>query len=286
MFDPRFQDHHGGCGEEDRNINRNTRLDQIDGTCSSSRRNWCGDQDVVQFRATPDEDDDSGFCSPPLWENNSTSQHKTTSQPLLTHHVYTSLSPSSPKSRLQAITRGQRELMEMVKNLPESSYELSLKDLVEHRQMEPPPQASADRFNNNGSRGKGGGVKLVKRQGSKTTTIRRSASFEIENKGLFLKIPFSLQSKKRDRFPGNGSGKVSPKPEAAERDWWKKKFTGSSDESTNSNSNSSSSRRTSNNSGSNGSGSTNTTRTTTRLKDGFLSSCLPFFHCRRSRHVD
>ncbi|KAK7293806.1 hypothetical protein RJT34_16681 [Clitoria ternatea] len=41
-----------------------------------------------------------------------------------------------PSSKTQAIARGQRELMEMVKNMPESCYELSLKDLVERPREE------------------------------------------------------------------------------------------------------------------------------------------------------
>ncbi|TXG53070.1 hypothetical protein EZV62_022239 [Acer yangbiense] len=71
--------------------------------------------------------DDSGVCSPPLWRTspNSSPQHR--------KNHYRSLSPSS---RTQAIARGQRELMEMVGRMPESCYELSMKDLVEHPMIE------------------------------------------------------------------------------------------------------------------------------------------------------
>lgn len=54
----------------------------------------------------------SGTSSPPLWSAKGAS------------------SPPPP-SRLEAIERGQRELMEMVQSMPESGYELSLRDLVE-----------------------------------------------------------------------------------------------------------------------------------------------------------
>lgn len=42
----------------------------------------------------------------------------------------------SPASRTEAIVRGQRELMDMVKNMAESNYELTLKDLVEQTKTE------------------------------------------------------------------------------------------------------------------------------------------------------
>ncbi|KAK3419306.1 hypothetical protein EUGRSUZ_J01342 [Eucalyptus grandis] len=43
-------------------------------------------------------------------------------------HHYSNLSPSS---RTRRIEEGRREMMEMIRNLPESSYELSLKDIVD-----------------------------------------------------------------------------------------------------------------------------------------------------------
>lgn len=238
MNDPRTQfshtyDHSYGnpFGNNDR------RLSQNNESCS----NWSTDQEVVQFRPNHHhqeaiESDDSGVCSPPLWKNS-----PSPSRPLLSHHIYRNLSPNS---RVQAIARGQRELMEMVKNMPESSYELSLKDLVEHHKME----NHAPQVNNLQNLHQRGVVK-VKRQESKKNDKNMMRSESFENKGLFLKMvfPFSLKSKKKKNFASNSSGKVSPKPEVVkgggggEKDWWKKKFTGSSD---------SDSSRTSNNSGS------------------------------------
>lgn len=166
--------------------------------------------------------------SPRLWKN-SPSPSPSPSHPLL----------FSQNSRAEAIVRGQWELMEMVKNMPESSYELSLKDMVEHQRSieNPGPQSGPD-----GSAAAGDvslhqrAVVKVKRddQGKK---IERNLS--LENKGLFLNMvfPFSFKSKKK-----NNSVKVSAKTEGlkGERDWWKRKFRGSSD---------SDSSRTSNNSG-------------------------------------
>lgn len=67
-----------------------------------------------------DEEGGSGASTPPLWAGSGSPESRQTN--------YESL---SPRSRTEAIVRGQMELMEMVKSMPESCYELSLKDLVE-----------------------------------------------------------------------------------------------------------------------------------------------------------
>lgn len=113
----------------------------------------------------------------------------------------------------------------MVKNMPESSYELSLRDLVENQRIESQPPQLNDQKRV---------VVKVKRQESRKNErgLMRIESFE--NKRVFLKmvIPFSLKSKKKKKCVNNSSGRVSPKPEVGkggEMDWWKKKFSGSSD---------------------------------------------------------
>ncbi|CAK9174300.1 unnamed protein product [Ilex paraguariensis] len=75
--------------------------------------------------------DESGVCSPPLW-NTSPPRSPVHQRPH--HNNYRYLSPAS---RTQAIARGQWELMEMVKKMPESSYELTLRDLVVQPRAEP-----------------------------------------------------------------------------------------------------------------------------------------------------
>ncbi|KAL1543761.1 hypothetical protein AAHA92_20695 [Salvia divinorum] len=212
------------------------------------------------------ETDDSGAISPPLWRNRSPSP----SRPLLGGSF-------SPDSRAQAIARGRSELMEMVRHMPESSYELSLKDIVEHHHR-------AENQIEGGSDRRAAGSKK-----EESRKIERRLSFE--DKGFFLNMafPFAFMSKRKKKTVvvvggGSGSGRVSPKPEGwkggGERDWWKKKFTGSSD---------SDSSRTSNNSG----GSSTATATTTtsrgssdsggRRKIGFTTGCWQFFQLRRTK---
>ncbi|KAI3464589.1 hypothetical protein Pfo_021252 [Paulownia fortunei] len=293
MYDPRTQSSntynhqnlsYGNRGamnlvDKDREVAQN-----YENSCS----NWYNG--VVQFRPNHHqeamESDHSGVSSPPLWKN-SPSPPKSPSHPLLGNHNYRSLSPNT---RAQAIARGQWELMEMVKNMPESSYELSLKDLVEHHRIETQaPQAGDGSLKHNQSLHQRA-VAKVKRQESKKNdrNVMRSGSFE--NKGLFLNMvfPFSLKPKKKNKFASNTSGKVSPKPEGlkggGERDWWKKPFAGSSD---------SDSSRTIDKSGSSGStGSSGGSRSSGRSdsggrkRKGFLTGCWPFFHSRRSKSVE
>ncbi|XP_073135647.1 uncharacterized protein [Henckelia pumila] len=237
------------------------------------------------------EADDSGVCSPPLWKNNP-SPPKSPSEPLLGDNYYRSLSPNS---RTQAIVRGQWELMEMVKNMPESSYELTLRDLVENPSTDQTETTSPKLEKSSVASQQRGDMTMmkVKKQGSykkpEKQHVMRSGSFD-NNKGLFLNMvfPFSFKSKKKKGFASNNSGKVSPKPETvkgvAEKDWWKKRFTGSSD---------SDSSRTSNNSGSSsgsGSGSSGSSggrrSKNTRTRNGFLCGCWPcFFNGKREKNL-
>ncbi|KAL2503639.1 embryo defective [Abeliophyllum distichum] len=191
-----------------------------------NQRNW--NNQGVQFRPNQGmEEDDSGVLSPPLWKR-SPSPPKSPSQPLLHHQNYRVYSPNS---RAQAIARGQWELMEMVKNMPESSYELSLKDLVEHHRIE--TQDQEERLNKerkNGIQGLNQRGKVKRQESKKNEKIVRNGSFD--NRGLFLKMgfPISLKSKKKKNIVNNSGGKVSPKPEGStDKDWWMKRFAGSTD---------------------------------------------------------
>lgn len=276
--------------------------------------NWLGDSNgddqegAVHSRPEAlqgigDDEYSFGFCASPLWQD-SPSPPRSPSQPLLGHHTHrSSLPPNSrvqaiargqkelhnayrslsPNSRVQAIVRGQRELMEMVKNMPESSYELSLKDLVENDKMDmenqnqaPAPPAAQEETPGSGNN-TGSGVKVGQKIDK---NMKRSGSFE--HKGLFLKMGLPVVSlQKRSNSGGNNNdnvtaGKAPPKPVICERDWWKKKFTSSSD---------SDSSRTSNTSGSTRSTSSSSGNSSCygsrRKKDGFLGGCWPFFQSRR-----
>ncbi|CAN4127396.1 unnamed protein product [Withania somnifera] len=255
------------------------------------------DVEGVQFRVQEMSqhvdygDAESGVSSPPLWKN---IPSKSAANSLQYSMNYRSVSHSS---RALAIAKGQRELMEMVKNMPESCYELSLKDLVEKNatlesdQEECLINKEEENFTSTNFSSTTDQehvvqqrVKSIRRQESsksnkndhqKKGKMFRNESFE--DRRLFLKMffPVSLESKKKQmkNSPKATSPKVSPKPSegsdrssrSLEKDWWKKRFSCSS-ESDSSNSEST---------GRSGSSGSNESRTSTnRKKKGFLANLL------------
>lgn len=207
-----------------------------------------------------EDDDESGASSPSLWKN---SPSRSPVHPI----NYRSLSPNS---RTQAIARGQCELMEMVKNMPESCFELSLKDLVEQtKSFESQKECLI-----NSNREKNQAVMQNRVNIKKNEQIKKAKmmmrSRSIENGGVFIKMvsPVSLRSKKtKKKNPSANTTRVSPKPEECEnvssknleKEWWKKRFSGSSS---------------SNSTGSSGRNSSSTSsRNNNRKREGLLSSC-------------
>ncbi|XWS15195.1 hypothetical protein CRYUN_Cryun35bG0073800 [Craigia yunnanensis] len=171
-------------------------------------------------------EDESGVSTPPLWRTS-----PSRSPPHRQNINYRCLSPSS---KSQAIARGQKELMEMVSRMPESCYELSLKDLVEHQPVvvETKQESFADgrAVTNEDTYKK---EKGKKKQNNPKPQIKRSGS--IDNGGFLLKMafPISLGSKKKKKKNDsntNHNSKVSPKPTVSDascknvdKDWWKKR---------------------------------------------------------------
>ncbi|XP_012465488.1 uncharacterized protein LOC105784222 [Gossypium raimondii] len=168
---------------------------------------------------------DSGASTPPLWRNS-----PSRSPPHRPNIDYRCLSPSS---KAEAIARGQRELMEMVSKMPESCYELSLRDLVEHQPLavESKQESFAERRGLiNGEKGN-----KKKKQKNPKPQIKRSGS--LDNGGFLLKmvLPISLgtnkkKNKKKNDCDANQNCKLSPKPtvldasgKSVDKEWWKKR---------------------------------------------------------------
>ncbi|KAJ1274982.1 hypothetical protein BS78_05G101400 [Paspalum vaginatum] len=186
------------------------------------------EEEVRWLQGSPDYG--SGTPSPQLWAAH--------------HHRAHPASAGASPSRAQAIAGYRREMLDLVRGLPESAYELSLRDIVERpapaspprpAPAAPPPQqpsgsgaaaaaprgdaepkdavavAAADDGQGAGSGGK--------RQGRKQRTMRKQRSRSLERSvsldtGLLIKLflPLSIAGRK----------KVSPKPDAA-KDGKKKK---------------------------------------------------------------
>ncbi|XP_047306909.1 uncharacterized protein LOC124910322 [Impatiens glandulifera] len=164
----------------------------------------------------------TGIFSPPLWKKTTLSQ--THMQPQ--SHRSNNLRSQNPTARSQAIARGQWELMEMVKNMPESCYELSLKDLVENPRVKEQECLVPEKIQG-------------KKIGKKVKLVSIGNIDNCKNGGLFLKLVFPISfggSKKRKKKKTNS--KSSPEPENWEKSskdggglerewWWKKRFSAS-----------------------------------------------------------
>ncbi|XP_031259090.1 uncharacterized protein LOC116117202 [Pistacia vera] len=180
-------------------------------------------------------DDESSLLSPPLWKMSPTAspQHR--------RNNYRSLSPAS---KAQAIARGQRELMEMVSKMPESCYELTLKDLVEQQPVDEfSNRQESFREENRDPR------EIVRKsdQNYKKVQMKRNGSLNNKNnnsnEGFLLKMVFpvafgSKKTKKKKELVRNNSSKISPKSpvndgsdKSVDKEWWKKSFSVSSENS-------------------------------------------------------
>nr|DAD22703.1 TPA_asm: hypothetical protein HUJ06_024166 [Nelumbo nucifera] len=187
----------------------------------------------IDFGSQTQIEDESGNSSPPLWKASSPSSPTEASplNPRHNHHHY----HLSPASRSQAIARGRRELMEMIQNMPESNYELSLKDLVEQPIMPGVQQATVDEDGilNIDAKMQGDKGRRNIKKSDKKRQIMRNGSMD---SGVFLLkmfFPTRMGSKKKNKKnSATGScSKVSPKPQSLEgpekgvdKEWWKKRL--------------------------------------------------------------
>lgn len=118
----------------------------------------------------------------------------------------------------------------MVRNMPETCYELSLKDLVELPRARQELDTMAV-IQSDGIAKRQNSDRRVEGSNKKGHMMARSGS--IDNGGFLLKmmfpIPWGLSKKKRDNS-GNNFSKVSPRPSmdgparvGVEKEWWKKR---------------------------------------------------------------
>ncbi|XP_062198053.1 uncharacterized protein LOC133900817 [Phragmites australis] len=251
----------------------------------------------------------SGTPSPQMW-----SHHE--------HHnrLYQANACSSP-SRAQAIAGYRREMLDLVRGLPESAYELSLRDIVESPCPPlplPPPWSNTTGRTDAAAQGNdepadtkkdaAGGTadveerkkqSIPKKQGRKQRMMRKQRSRSLERSvsldtGLLIKLflPLSVGGKKK---------KVSPKPTAAAKDakkkekkkqgkqkdeaqeecWTKSEFSEAGSSSRTSSTGSSS--NSSSSSIRNGNGSSNP-RAPTRSRSRKRTGCYAFFRANKSKN--
>lgn len=144
------------------------------------------------------------FCTSPLLPRN---------------HQYSY--PLSPKSRLQAIVDGRKELMEIIQDMPESSYELSLKDIVDEQQEAEQTDIAIDE-------------RSLKYKPDINMKKKKKIMFRSESmdSGVFLlkmHFPTSLGRKGKSTAVNHRS-KVSQKPplegsdKMGNKEWWRVRF--------------------------------------------------------------
>lgn len=144
-----------------------------------------------------EDDDDSGAVSPPLWRPGSS-----TYLPNSSYYHPMSL-------RAQEIARGRQELMKLYEGMPESAYELSLKDLVDQK-------AAMEQMNSDGS--------LTRKDTDNNLKKKRASREHTRRKGNYPKsfllnmfVPSSLTVRSHPptsrvvRQGSDRSRKVSPK---------------------------------------------------------------------------
>lgn len=204
------------------------------------RKSWSGP--LIADAAATDDDEDGGeegefgFSTPQVWGPTSPGNY---------NYQYRNLPPAS---KVQAIARGQRELMEMVSEMPESSYELSLKDLVEQQQQKPPIVEGKKQEAESEKGGKKKKMEIVKKKNGSVSNNKNK-----NNDGFLLKMVFPLafgmkkknnKNKKKSELGSSYSFKVAPRPpmvegcdKAVDKEWWKKRFEQSESESSGSSSN-------------------------------------------------
>ncbi|OIT03329.1 PREDICTED: uncharacterized protein LOC109226305 [Nicotiana attenuata] len=177
------------------------------------------ESDDIEFQACEHITNGYTPCSPPLWTQRALKDNtKNQSSTLLPCYDY--FGHPFPGSRLQAIRDGRKHLMRMIQDLPESSFELSLKDIVDNQ-----PSTEEDQ---QAETLKGRNPKVRMPQQSKTLKRSQISRSESMDSGVFLLkmfLPSSIGNKKKLK-PKNCS-KVSPKTPVDEteksmnRDWWR-----------------------------------------------------------------
>ncbi|KAG6657311.1 hypothetical protein I3843_04G075300 [Carya illinoinensis] len=189
---------------------------------------WLGSTDMeIQAQTSLVEEGFEAY-SPALWERIASRNIDYESSPLLPHNHHSSKLSST--SRKKAIAEGRRQLMEMVQDMPESCFELSLKDILDEQHISGVQEVIIEKS----------GFHLdtepqMKRQNKKknkgiTKASRVSTIRSMDNKTFLLNMffPTSLALKMKSKA-GNCS-EVSPSPSFEDskhhiyKDWWMKRF--------------------------------------------------------------
>ncbi|KAK2656282.1 hypothetical protein Ddye_009334 [Dipteronia dyeriana] len=203
-------------------------------------------------------------CSPPsLWKSRNSTEYELS--PLLPDGYRNS--NLSTRTRSEAIAEGRRELMEMIHNMPECNYELSLKDMVDD-EVKTSQGVKEEMVIYKTSFGFETEDQIKKHTKTKESGgISRAGSMDNEIFLIKMFFPSSLGSKKKPT--GKKSSRVSPRTslERSSKEQWIKKMSmeGGNHEDCGKNSNKS-----------------NTSRKV-EVNSNSSPGCWPIFHTKKSK---
>ncbi|XVF61037.1 hypothetical protein PTKIN_Ptkin08bG0096200 [Pterospermum kingtungense] len=174
----------------------------------------------IEFQVGGCVEERFGHCPIPLWE----ADKITDASPLLpNNHFYSNVSPT----RKQAIEEGRKQLMEMIRNMPESSYELSLKDIVDdQQQLETVREKAVSEYHKSIHLETETQIKKQKKKKRKACPISTSGSMDADNFLIKMFFP-SSQSLKIKKSTAENSSNVSPSPSSekpVDKQWWIKRI--------------------------------------------------------------
>ncbi|KAF9626268.1 hypothetical protein IFM89_031781 [Coptis chinensis] len=131
--------------------------------------------------------------------------------------------------RAQEIARDREMLMHMIQNMPEDSYELSLKDIVENSMVKEVEQGTVTLEKREKSKEHLSPSKRGKMRGNgKRKGLLRTGSMNDEHIALKMFIPTSLSIRKSSKM--DPCSKITPRPrllqeeKVFDKQWWKNKF--------------------------------------------------------------
>ncbi|KDP39435.1 hypothetical protein JCGZ_03717 [Jatropha curcas] len=225
-----------------------------------------------------------------LWKTNtSRNVRNETSRLLPVNHPHSNI---SPKPESKAMAEARKELMEKINDMPESSYELSLKDIVDEKE-----QLALQRENEEKEKAiEGTGFDLntsetqIKKQSkknikniAKSDRISRTGSMGKESFLIKMFIPSTFSWKKKT---SENDPKAFRKPSFhvqeshVDEEWGIKRFLSAGDRKR---SNTSSTSRSSSSSSTNSSRCTSSS--SSKSSRSFSPGCWPFFCTRKSKHM-
>lgn len=170
----------------------------------SARKKPSYDDLSIEFQAHVESGDGFGAYSPPLWKRGTSESLDNEYSPLLPqtrHYSYQS----------HAIAEGRKELMEMIRNMPESYYELSLKDIVDEQHTLDEPRVETSETITGEARSEKQKKMIKEKTHNRKGQLMRTESMESSVFLIKMFFPAFLGSKTKKPISGT-SAKVSPRP--------------------------------------------------------------------------